>query len=221
MKKTVVTTLIGLTCVAVVACGGSTKGPTNVLDQYSLALKSKKYESAYLLMSEQFRARHSKAEFVRMMKENAQEVGQTAKRLKTTHKAYKVTAEFRYGLGDTMRLVRQNGRWRIATNPIHFYSHATPRLALRSFIRAYNLKRWDVMLRFVPNKYRTRMNINKVREQFHGTHRERIASMMNMLEANIDEPIQDKGDEARMPYGDQYEVKFLREEGQWKIQDLD
>ncbi len=221
MTKIAVKALFGLATLAMVACGGPTKGPTNVLEHYSVALKTKKYAAAYALMSEQFRARHSKEEFVRMMRENAREVRETASRLKASHKAFKVTAEFRYGLGDTMRLVRQNGRWRIATNPIHFYSHATPRDALRSFIRAYNLKRWDVMLRFVPNKYRKRMNVDKVRQQFHGDHREEIASMMNMLEANIDEPIQDKGNEARMPYGDRYEVKFLREEGQWKIQDLD
>lgn len=221
MKTTLLSGLLGLGCMALVACGGKTKGPSTVLDQYSLALQTKKYEAAYELMSEQFRSRHSKAEFVRMMRENAREVGATASRLKAAHKTYKITAEFRYGLGDTMRLVRQNGQWRIATNPVHFYSHATPREALRSFLRAYKLKRWDVMLRFVPNKYRTRMNAEKVQNQFHGPNREDVASMMHMLEANIDEPIQDKGNEARMRYGDRYEVKFVREEGQWKIQDLD
>jgi len=226
MKKIAATALSVFVCATLSicglsACGGTTKGPTNVLDHYSLALKAKKYDQAYALMSEQFRARHSKEEFVRMMKENAREVGETANRLKAAHKAFKVTAEFRYGLGDTMRLVRQNGQWRIASNPIHFYSHASPREALRSFIRAYNLKRWDVMLMFVPDKYRKRMNIDKVKKQFHGDDREAMASMMNMLEANIDEPIQDKGNEARMPYGEKYEVTFLREDGKWKIQDLD
>jgi hypothetical protein len=120
-----------------------------------------------------------------------------------------------------MRLVREDGRWRIASNPIQFYSLATPRDALRSFIRAYRLKRWDVMLQFVPAKYRERMSVEKMREQFDGVRREEIASMMNMLEANIDEPIEDKGTEARMPYGDRYEVKFVREEGLWRVQDLD
>jgi len=45
--------------------------------------------------------------------------------------------------------------------------------------------------------------------------------MMNMIRANLDEPITDKGNEARMPYGDRFEVKFVLEEGKWKIQDLD
>src|SRR5690606_30632553 len=131
------------------------------------------------------------------------------------------TAEFRYGLGDTMRLVQEDGEWRIASNPIDFYSQATPRDALRSFVRAYELERWDVMLRFVPSKYRERMTVDKMREQFKGSQRAEIESMMNMIRANLDEPITDKGNEARMPYGDRFEVKFVLEEGKWKIQDLD
>jgi len=88
-------------------------------------------------------------------------------------------------------------------------------------VRAYRLRRWDVMLRFVPAKYREHMDVDKLREQFEGVHREELATMMNMLEANLDEPIEDKGNEARMPYGDRYEVKFVREDGLWRIQDLD
>jgi hypothetical protein len=120
-----------------------------------------------------------------------------------------------------MRLVREDGEWRIASNPMAFYSQATPREALRSFVRAYNLERWDVMLRFVPRKYAERMDERKMRDQFQGPHRDRIATMMNMIQANLDEPITERGNEARMPYGESFEVKFVREDSKWKIQDLD
>lgn len=203
------------------ACGGPSKGPSNTLDRYSAALKDKDYAVAYELMSASFRAKHSKEEFVRMMQENQREVGETASRLQGSADDMEITAEFRYGLGDTMRLVREDGGWRIATNPIAFYSHATPRDALRSFVRAYRLERWDIMLRFVPTSYRERMDVNMLREQFTGIHREEIEVMMNMLEANIDEPINDKGNEARMAYGERFEVQFVREDGKWKIKDLD
>ncbi|HLU68287.1 MAG TPA: hypothetical protein VKZ63_18515, partial [Kofleriaceae bacterium] len=172
-------------------------------------------------MSESFQARHSREEFIRMMKESGDEVAETAQKLSSQSKEVEATAEFRYGLGDTMRLVQEDGEWRIASNPIDFYSQATPRDALRSFVRAYELERWDVMLRFVPSKYRERMTVDKMREQFKGSQRAEIESMMNMIRANLDEPITDKGNEARMPYGDRFEVKFVLEEGKWKIQDLD
>jgi hypothetical protein len=215
---------VSVVLAALLLAGGCTPkggGPTNTLDRYSAALRSGDYGTAYKMMSERFRAKHTQKEFIRMMKENDREVRETAKRLRDKRKKYEVSAEFRYGLGDSMRLVREKGRWSISTVPVRFYSQATPREALRSFIRAYRLERWDVMLRFVPSKYRERMDISKLREQFDGVHREEMASMMNMLEANIDEPIKDKGNEARMPYGDRYEVVFVREDGLWMIKDLD
>lgn len=173
------------------------------------------------MMSESFQAKHSREDFVRLMKEHGDEVAETAQKLSTQRKEVEVTAEFVHGLGDSMRLVQEDGEWRVAANPVSFYSQATPRDTLRSFVRAYTLKRWDVMLRFVPTKYRERMTVETMREQFEGAHREEIEGMMNMIRANLDEPIADKGNEARMTYGERYEVKFVLEEGQWKIQDLD
>jgi len=213
--------VLGLLFLVAGCPAAANRGPTATLDSYSAALRKGNYGDAYGMMSESFRAKYSKDEFVRMMKENKREVEDTAARLGTRHRQLDVSAEFRYGLGDSLRLVQERGHWRIASNPIQFYSMATPRDALRSFVRAYRLERWDIMLRFVPNKYADKMNEAKMKNQFRGDHREQAASMMNMLEANIDEPIDDKGNEARMPYGDRYEVKFIREDGLWKIQDLD
>lgn len=207
---------------ALAGCPGRAgKGPVAALDAYRDALGRGDYGAAYGMMSESFRAKHSRDDFMRMMKDNPREVKDTAARLSAGQRSVDITAELRYGLGDTLKLVRENGGWRIASNPVAFYSLATPRDALRSFVRAYRLKRWEIMLRLVPKKYAEKMTVEKLRQQFEGDERENIASMMNMLEANIDEPIEDKGNEARMPYGDRYEVQFVREDGQWKIQDLD
>jgi hypothetical protein len=205
----------------IVGCGARQSGPVSALHDYSAALRAHDYSAAYDMMSEGFQAKHSREDYVRMMKESGPEVAQTAQMLSSQHKSVDITAEFNFGIGDTMRLVQEDGEWRIASNPMAFYSQATPREALRSFVRAYSLRRWDVMLRFVPTKYRERMTVAKMRDQFEGAHREEIESMMNMIQANLDEPITDKGNEARMPYGDRFEVKFVLEEGRWKIQDLD
>jgi hypothetical protein len=203
------------------ACGGGSSGPRSTLDRYSEALASHDYGKAYGLMSRSFQAKHSRDEFIRTMRENAREAGETAARLKASPESAEVTAEFGYGLGDSMRLVQEGGDWRIASNPVAFYDQSTPRAALRSFLRAYRLQRWDILLRFVPTKYRERMDVGKLREQFAGAHREEMEVRMNMLEANLEEPIVDKNNEARMPYGERYEVKFVREDGDWKIKDID
>jgi hypothetical protein len=156
-----------------------------------------------------------------MMRDNPREVSDTASRLTGRRSKIEVTAELTYGLGDTLHLVHEGGGWRIAENPLAFYDQSTPRGALRSFLRAYRLERWEVMLRFVPKAYAELMNVDKMKQQFTGESKERMAQLMNMLEANVDEPVDEQGNEARLRYGTSSEIKFVREDGRWRLRDLD
>jgi hypothetical protein len=156
-----------------------------------------------------------------MMHDNGREADETAERLTGRRGNLEVSAEFEYGFGDQMRLVQEDGRWRIATNPLAFYDQSSPKAALRSFIRAYRLARWEIMLRFVPNTYRERMDAKKLEAQFTGPSKEQMETLMNALEQNADSPISEHGAEARMAYGDHFEVKFVKEDGAWKLKDLD
>jgi hypothetical protein len=208
-------------CLAVLTACAAGKGPNQTLDSYGVALKNHDFGAAYDLMSSSFRGKVSRDDYVRMMRDNGREVNETADRLHGRKGSMEVSAEFEYGLGDTMRLVQEAGQWRIATNPLGFYDQSTPKAALRSFIRAYRLERWDVMLRFVPNSYREKMNGPKMQAQFTGPSREQMENLINTLEANVDEPIIERGNDARMSYGDRYTVQFLKEDGAWKLKDLD
>jgi hypothetical protein len=208
-------------CLAGLAACAAGKGPNQTLDSYGVALKNHDFSTAYDLMSSSFRGKVSRDDYVRMMRDNGREVNETADRLRGRKGSMEVSAEFEYGLGDTMRLVQESGQWRIATNPLGFYDQSSPKAALRSFIRAYRLERWDVMLRFVPNSYREKMNAEKMKAQFTGPSREQMENLINTLEANVDEPITERGNDARMSYGDRYTVQFLKEDGAWKLKDLD
>lgn len=218
------TVLRGFVCLAlgVAALGcGRPKGPSQTLDKYGRALKNHDFAQAYDLMSSGFRGKVSREDYVRMMRDNPREVDETAERLRGKHGNLEVSAEFEYGLGDQMRLVQEGGQWRIASNPLAFYDQSTPKAALRSFIRAFRLERWDIMLRFVPNQYREKMDAAKMKAQFTGPSLEQMQTLMNTLEANVDEPITERGNDARMSYGDRFEVKFMKEDGVWKLKDLD
>lgn len=219
--KPIVRLLLALcVCLTVVGCKPP-KGPSQTLDKYGRALKNHDFGQAYDLMSSSFRGKVSREDYVRMMRDNPREVDETAERLRGKHGSLEVSAEFEYGLGDQMRLVQEGGRWKIASNPLAFYDQSTPKGALRSFIRAFRLERWDIMLRFVPNQYREKMDAPKMKAQFTGPSKEQIETLMNTLEANVDEPITERGNDARMSYGDRFEVKFVKEDGVWKLKDLD
>ena len=212
--------LLSLLLAATGACGGGS-GPSATLDKYGRALKSRDYGAAYELMSSSFRGKVSRDDYIRMMRDNPREVDETADRLRGKKGSLEVSAEFEYGLGDRMLLVQEDGDWRIAANPLGFYDQSTPRNALRGFLRAYRLERWDVMLRFVPNMYREKMDAQKMKAQFTGPSREQMENLINTLEANVDEPIIERGNDARMSYGDRFTVTFVREDGAWKLKDLD
>lgn len=188
------------------------------MHEYSQAVRAGDYERAYAMMSAPFRARHSRDEYIRTMQRNRAEARETVTRLDRAAPSVEVVATYHYGLADELRLVLEDGRWKIATDPIAFYSQETPRDALRSFIRAYRLRRWDVMLRLVPKLYADKMDLAKVERQFEGPHRDEIEIMMSALEANLLAPIERHGLEARMPYADT-EVVFVREGAAWKIKD--
>jgi len=202
------------------ACHRS-KGPSQTLDRYGRALKNRDFGSAYDLMSSGFRGKVSREDYVRMMRDNAREVDETADRLRGKKGSLEVSAEFEYGLGDKMLLVQEAGRWKISANPLGFYDQSTPRNALRSFLRAYELERWDMMLRFVPNTYREKMDVTKMKAQFTGPSKEQMQNLVQTLQANVDEPIVERGNDARMSYGDRFTVQFVKEDGAWKLKDLD
>ncbi|HRC57524.1 MAG TPA: hypothetical protein PKU97_16435 [Kofleriaceae bacterium] len=201
------------------ACSGGA-GPQGALEGYSAALRRRDYTSAYDMMSSTFRARVSRDEFVSMMRDNPREVGETSDRLRGRGDV-EVSAELRYGLGDSIRLVQEGGQWKLASNPLAFYDQSSPRAALRSFLRAFRLGRYDVMLRFVPDRYRARMDVAKMKAQFEGPSKEPMDALIDALEASVDDAIVERGNEARMIYGERFEVKFVREEGLWKLKDLD
>jgi hypothetical protein len=209
--------------IAVSACNGhSTTKPMSAVDAYADALRSGNYARAYELMSEKYRREHTREEFVKMMRESPEEVRETAARLGGPGRKVEVSARFVYDeLRDELALVEEGGSWKLATNPLDFYPQDTPQRALRSFVRAVELARWDVVLRFVPNKWREVMTADNVKNEFSGEKKEETQTMMRLLAANLDNPIEQMGDEARMQYGDRYEVKFVREDGLWKIADPD
>ncbi len=205
------------------ACGGaSARTPKSAVQQYAQALRSGDTEAAYSLMSAEFRAHHSRKDFDNMLKANRDEVAQTADRLALESGQLAIRADFDYGLDEHMQLVKEGGDWRIASNPLSFYSQKTPQETVRSFVRAYSLKRWEVMLRFVPSSYRDRMSVEMVKKQFEGPRKEAMQEMMDKLRVNLNAPSSDiqRGNQARLRYGDSYEVELVREQGLWKIKRL-
>lgn len=199
--------------------GAAGETPEGTVAAFASALRDGRTADAYSLMSESYRRRVSREEFERFFTDYPAEVRQTASALSQRRGRAEQEAVVEYGEGETLRLVREGGDWRVATDVVDFYDQSTPTAALRSFVRAMERRRYDVVLRLIPAADREGMNEERMREAWEGEGREEVERLLANLRASLENPIEEVGDRATMPYGDRFRVQFVREEGVWRIED--
>jgi hypothetical protein len=207
---------------ALVGCGGVSAGatPEGTVAAFAAAMRDGRVQDAYALMSVSYRQRVSLEEFQRFVSEHPGEVRETARAL-GRHGPAEEEALVEYGEGETVRLVREDGRWRVANDIVDFYDQSSPRAALRAFVRAMERRRYDVVLRLIPEADREGMTEERMREAWEGEGREEVERLLANLRASLDNPIEEVGERATMPYGERFRMQFVREHGVWRIEDPD
>ena len=213
--------LAGSAALAGAACAHPQGGPAEALADFGGAVDRKDYPAAYALMTADYRRRVPLADFRRELEAGGPDVATVARRLRDQAARTPFEIEVEIDLGQKLTMVLEAGQWRVATQPFDLASQETPRAALRSFVRAVELRRYDALLRLIPNRYRVGVSIDKLRDYWEGEHRADNQKVLQALRAHINAPIVETGDEARMPYDEATEVRFLREDGVWKIEDVD
>lgn len=136
------------------ACSPSTlvqQGPSDTLRAYARALEEGRVDDAYRLLSDDAKRSMSLEAFRRAVKESPDEVIEIARAVSRPASDPLVTATVSLPNGDELLLVYEDGKWRIDAAAIDLYSQATPRQALAGFLRAFERKRYDVVLRYVPD----------------------------------------------------------------------
>jgi hypothetical protein len=145
--------LFALALTSAVACSGSMvqQGPSDTLRAYSEALEQGRVDDAYRLLSEEAKRSMSLEAFRRAVKENPEDVLEVARSIARPSSDPIVTATVTVPSGEELVLVYEGGRWRIDAAAVDLYGQATPRQALVGFLRAFDRKRYDVILRYVPD----------------------------------------------------------------------
>ena len=214
-----------LPCVLVVklACGCATHpdgpaSPEATITAYARALNEGDLKSAYALMSDDYRSRVSFEAWQKLVEENSQEVIEVSNALTRVRGPARIRAEFDYEGEADLQLVLRDDRWYVQSDVARFYDQSTPRAALRAFVRAIEHKRYDVVLRLVPNSDKEGMTTASLEQAWSGTGKDEIARVLSNLKEHLDAPIEVVGDHATLPYGQRLRVQFLREDGVWKIE---
>lgn len=139
------------------ACSSSAivqQGPSDTLRAYAAALEQGRVDEAYRLLSDEAKRNMSLEAFRRAVKESPQDAVEIAQALSRPAGDPVVNATVTLPSGDELLLVYEGGRWRIDASAVELYGQATPRQALLGFLRAFERKRYDVVLRYVPDAER-------------------------------------------------------------------
>jgi len=195
--------------------------PKHAVDAYAAAVREKRYDDAYALLSRDARSLLTREEFQRRLEEDPEETALLLASLGASSDEATVRAVITGKNGETLELVYEGDAWRIEERAVDIYGQRTPRDALGSFVRAYDSQRWDVLLRFVPDAEREGMDEKVLKAAWQGEQKAEIAAIVEGLRAALaTAPIEELGSHASMIYAGGGTVELVLERGLWKIQDF-
>lgn len=203
------------------SCRRTIQGPHDTVKAYVLAIKHDDIDRAYSLLSGSLKQQSSRGQFALNVKQAGKKNRQALELLLQNPDRIEITAKVDLGYGEILVLRKEREGWRIVSDPFSFYEQKTPREALRSFIRALERKRYEVIIRFAPRKWRRRMDIEDLKDLYEGENAKKTKILISKLKKSQDNHIEISGDKAVMLYGDNQQVSFVREEGVWKILEFD
>ncbi|MCC6645167.1 MAG: hypothetical protein IT374_06305 [Polyangiaceae bacterium] len=202
--------------------------PEQALSAYAAAIRERRVEDAYALLSAEARRGLPLEAFRRIVKESGDDMDELARALALPTTAPMVTATLTAPNGEELVLFYEHGAWKIDAASVDLYGQDTPRRALRAFLRAYEKRRWDILLRFVPDAKKTPdekappLDEAKLKDSWEGPQREDMQRIVSAIRAALpDAQIEETGERAAMSYGASGTVLLVRERGLWKIEEFD
>ncbi len=208
--------------VAASACGGpAAEDPQSALHGYARALEEGRADDAYRMLSEEARRGVSLEAFRRMVKDSPEEVHEIGRGLARPTSPPVVTAAVTTPGGQELDLVLENGKWKVESSAIDLYTQDSPRHAVQGFVRALERKRYDVILRYVPDGHKEGLDPLKLKSSWEGHDKEEMEQVLSALKQALPTAsIEETGERATMPYG-AGTMQLVREHGLWKIEDFD
>ncbi|WP_394850213.1 hypothetical protein LZC95_22495 [Pendulispora brunnea] len=207
---------------ALVGCGaGQAEDPESALRAYARALEEGRSDDAYRMLSDEARRGISPDAFRRMLKDSPEEVREIGRALQRPTAPPVVTAVVTSPSGQELELVLEKGKWKVESNAIDLYAQDTPRHAVQGFVRALERRRYDVILRYVPDAHKEGLDSAKLKQAWEGYDKEEMSQLIAALRQALPAAsIEEAGDRATMPYG-AGTMQLVREHGLWKIEDFD
>jgi len=199
-------------------CAHKTEAPSATLATFGAALERGDYRAAYALTSIGYRSRTTYDAFAAALTADAAGTKAFGRRAAAAAPHVPPRVEIPLELGDTVPLVLEQGQWRVDGPAFEPWGQGTPRAALRTFVRALEAKRYDILLRLAPRRYRGELTADRLRRYWEEERREDGPPLLGRLRAGLTAPIAEMGDEAHLPLGADREARLVREDGLWRVE---
>ena len=190
-------------------------GPAEAVAAYGAALGRGDLRSAYAKLSASYRRRVSFEQYRREVAGSERDAGAA---LQASAERWRDRAELRLGNGEPAALVREAGGWRLDAPPLLPFEQSTPQAALRAFVHALELERWDRLVDLAPARYRSEVTPQKLRRYWQGQPPERRRALVAALRLALERPVIEEGDEAHVVYRPDRRLTMVKEEGLWRVE---
>ena len=205
--------------VSLLGCGSAPLSPTDTLHQLAVALRTNDARGAYALMSRRYRDEVSFEAFEQYLATYPEEVRATAEALDAPREV-SIEATVTWAEDEALVLRREGEDWRLVTDVADYYGRRTPRETVRTFLRAIEHHRYDVIVQLMVEAERETTTAEALQAEWEGPSREETARLVTALhEALRLGTLEEHGDRAVVPYGDRFRLVLTREAGLWCIED--
>jgi hypothetical protein len=202
-------------------CAHHGEEPAATVAAFGAALARGDLAGAYRLTSTDFQRRVPLEAFRSGFAAGGGEPAELGRRMVAEAPGMRPRVEVTLALGERVPLVLEAGGWRIDAPVYEPWGQGTPRAAILTFVRALDARRYDVVLRLVPDRYRGGLSVDRLRTFWEGEHKDEHRALLERVRAAASAPIVEAGDEARLELAPDRQVRLVREGGQWKIEDPD
>lgn len=215
-------TCVGLVALALLGagCAHAPRGPGEALAAYGAALARGDLRGAYALTSVELQRRLPFEAFAAGFAGPAAEPAVLGQRIAAEATRVPPRVDVTLQTGEPVPLVFEDGRWRVDGPIYEAWGQETPRAAIRTFVRALEARRYDVVLRLVPDRERGALTPERLRTFWESVDAAAHRRLLVDLRAALASPLVESGDEAHVPLTGGGEVRLAREPGGWKIEDL-
>lgn len=207
--------------------------PTDVLQSYADALRDGRMRDAWGMLSAGARASMPYERFEATAREHPEEVADAVRAYADLQPEAPVTAHLELASGETLTLREEGGQWRLDPSALDFYGQHTPAQALRSYVRAVERSRWDVLLRLAPARVREAIAEAaaaagetpeaRLQAAFGGAESGRAQAVARALRDALDRgrALEVAGDRATMAYGTggRSLARLVREDDRWRVEE--